>query len=582
MMWHFLPLRTSLLVLSFLSVHHGPLQGQTAAGLSVPSKMDWWRKARLGLFIHWGVYSVPAGIYQGRDIDGLGEWIMHDASIPRQEYARYARQFNPVRYDPEAWVRIAKTAGMKYIVITAKHHDGFALFDSKASDWNVVKASPYGKDLLQPLVEACRKQDMKLGFYYSQANDWYNPGGAAARGHWDKSQEGSMDDYIDKVAIPQVRELLTQYGDVVELWWDVPTGMNKARADRLAALLSLQPGIITNDRLGGPYKGDISTPEQYIPATGIEGRDWETCMTINDTWGFKTKDNNWKSAATLIRNLVDIASKGGNYLLNVGPTAEGEFPAPIVERLEALGTWTQVNGEAIYGTTASPFPILPWGRATKKVTGHTTTLYLHVFDWPKDGRLVVPGLRGQVQSVRLLSTGRALRSAASADGLQINVPVQAPDAVASVVKVTIQGAFTIAPYVCRPRPDGALWLGAEMATIHHQRGEAAAMTEGNWDARNIGYWTSAQNWVSWEVQIDRPGTYTLKAVAGTPAAHSRFRIGLGEQALEAAVPGTGDYNRYEETTLGTIVVARAGRYTLSLRPDAAGWHAINLRQITLQ
>ena len=272
------------------------------------------------MFIHWGVYAVPAGIHKGQKINRIGEWIMNRGKIPVAEYQQYAKQFNPVLYDPDAWVRMAKDAGMKYIVITSKHHDGFALFDSKASKWDIADATPYKKDLLKPLADACRKHGIKLGFYYSHAQDWNNPGGSAARkvtsegwanpdsakidaytqansGHWDPAQTTkTMSQYIDEVAVPQVKELLTNYGDVAVLWWDTPTGMTDEYAEKLNAVLKMQPNIITNDRLKRPnYPGDYKTPEQRIPdLSELDGKDWETCMTMNETWGYKSYADNWK------------------------------------------------------------------------------------------------------------------------------------------------------------------------------------------------------------------------------------------------------------------------------------------------
>ena len=402
-------------------------------------RMAWWREARFGMFIHWGVYSVPAGIYKDKEIPGIGEWIMNRAKIPVSEYKKYAKQFNPVKYDPDEWVSLAKEAGMKYIVITSKHHDGFALFDSKVTDWDIVDATPYGKDLLKPLAAACKKHGIKLGFYHSQAQDWCHPGGAAAGGHWDKAQDGDMDKYIREIAVPQVREILTNYGDIAVLWWDTPTNMNKKRADVLRPLIHLQPGIITNNRLGGGYRGDFSTPEQHIPATGLD-YDWETCMTMNGTWGYKSYDHDWKSTEELLRNLVDIVSKGGNYLLNVGPTAEGLIPQPSAERLAAMGKWLKVNGESIYGTTASPIGKPVWGRCTAKAG----KLYLHVFEWPAGGILEMPGLKDKIKKAYLLANKNKLIVTHENGKAIILAPDDTPlDPINTVVVLEIKGKIKL-------------------------------------------------------------------------------------------------------------------------------------------
>ncbi|MBG0859183.1 MAG: alpha-L-fucosidase [Bacteroidales bacterium] len=434
--------------------------------LTRDERMVWWREARFGMFIHWGVYAVPAGEWKGQRIGGIGEWIMNRGKIPVAEYQQIARQFNPVKYDPDAWVRMARDAGMKYIVITSKHHDGFALFETKASKWNVVDATPYGKDLLKPLADACRKYGIRLGFYYSQAQDWNNPGGSAARrptregwanpdsaridaytkahrGHWDPAQETkTFAQYIDDVAVPQVRELLTNYGELAILWWDTPTDMTDEAATKLQSLLSLQPAIITNDRLKRPnFPGDHKTPEQRIPnLADLDGTDWETCMTMNGTWGYKYYDHNYKTPQTLIRHLLDIASKGGNFLLNVGPTAEGEFPPESVDILAKMGQWMKVNGEAVYGTKASPWGLFTWGRCTTRETPKGTTLYFSVFDWPADDRLVIPGFNNNLISAKLLAGGTRLKASVTKAGvLTIDLPPDAPDPAATVIKVEVKG-----------------------------------------------------------------------------------------------------------------------------------------------
>ena len=539
-------------------------------------RMAWWRDARFGMFIHWGVYAVPAGTYNGKQIGGIGEWIMNRGKIPMADYQAFAKDFNPTNYNADAWVKLAKEAGMKYIVITSKHHDGFTLFDSKASDWGIAKATPYGKDLLQPLAAACRKYSLKLGFYYSQAQDWNN-GGSAAGGKWDPAQQRSMDEYIDKIAVPQMKEILTQYGEFpAVLWWDTPTDMNKDRADKLIPLLRLKPGIIHNNRLGGGYKGDTETPEQYIPATGYPGRDWETCMTLNDTWGFKSYDQNWKSTDTIIRNLVDIASKGGNYLLNVGPTSDGRIPDASIERLQAVGAWMKVNSPAIYGTTASPFKRLPWGRCTTKLTPGGATLYLHVFNWPQDRQLVVPGLKNAILDASLLATRRKLPVRESAEGPIIIVPAAAPDAISSTIVLKIRGRPEVGVVPIMQEADGTVRLLAAEATTH---GNDIKLEDAN---QNLGFWTNPADWASWTFQASQPGKYQVTAEIAS-LGQGKFEVILGDGKLTGTATKTGEYTKYKRIALdGTIEITAPGKVTLAIKAVKADWQPLNLKSLTLK
>jgi alpha-L-fucosidase len=452
------------------------------------ARMKWWREAKFGLFIHWGVYAVPAGKYG--DKTNYGEWIMNSAKIPVATYREFAAQFNPVKYNPELWAKTAKDAGMKYIVITSKHHDGFTLYPSAASKWNIADATPYKKDLLGPLVSAAKAEGLKIGFYYSQSQDWNNPGGAKSgfkEGEgWDDAHKGNYDEYLKNVAVPQVKEILTRY-PIDILWWDTPMFMTPQRAAPLAAMAKLRPGLITNNRLGGGFGGDTATPEQFVPVTGYPG-DWETCMTLNNHWGYNAYDHNWKSSTELIQKLADICAKGGNFLLNVGPTAEGEFPPACVERLQEVGKWLRVNGDAIYGTSRSPFAYLPWGVATRK----GGTLYLHVFDWPIDGKLDVP-LQNKAKSAKLLASGEKL-SVTSADGkLVIKVPATAPDAADSVIALQIEGEPATSPL---PTVGARVTASAEM-----KGNEAANALDGTGEKR----WRAPQDvksaWLEVELKL---------------------------------------------------------------------------------
>lgn len=542
------------------------------------ARMGWWRDAKFGMFIHWGVYAVPAGTYDGKQIPRIGEWIMFHGKIPVEHYKTYAKDFNPVKYDPVAWAALAKEAGMRYMIITAKHHDGFTLFPTAASKWSIMDASPWKKDLIAPLADAARADGLKFGLYYSQAQDWINPGGAKAGmkdgDGWDDAHKGSFDQYIDQIAVPQVREILTRYHPDV-LWWDTPHSMNPERAEKLVKLLPLSPGIIHNNRLGGGYSGDTETPEQRIPATGIPGRDWETCMTMNDTWGFKSYDHNWKPLSKLITNLVDIVSKGGNYLLNIGPTAEGEIPPESIKLLKEVGAWMKVNGEAIYGTHASPFKNLPWGRCTVKHAGDDTVLYLHVLDWPTDGKLAVPGLGNVVKSTGLLADGTKLNVEASEAGPVIRLPDPAPDAICSVIKMTIQG---------KPEVEEALVSADESGTIRLLPGDARfkgkVKSEEKEGIENIGHWDNSKDTVSWDLRADQDGVYFVKIDAAAPNSGSVLRVhGIGKLAY--AIPKTDNFESFKSTKVGEVTLKKGAKHTLTLRPVADGWHPVNVRKVEL-
>jgi alpha-L-fucosidase len=351
-------------------------------------RLEWFREAKYGMFIHWGLYAIPAGEWNGRRCLGLGEWVMNRCQVPVKEYEKLAARFDPVKFNADEWVQLAQDAGMKYMVITSKHHDGFAMFKSAASPYNVVDATPYKKDILKQLADACARHGMRLGFYYSQSQDWHEPGGAGNT--WDfgpdtapdgKTELKKYEEYLRGKAEPQVKELLTNYGPVALIWFDTPRMMTPERGQRFADLVrTLQPATLIDGRLGteGDYR---STGDNVIPSEA-SAEAWETPATINDTWGFRRDDTNWKSPGQIAFKLVDIVSKGGNYLLNVGPTAEGVIPQPSADVLRTVGRWLRVNGEAVYGTGPSPFgdEFGEWtSRGAKDVRGQK--LFLPHTEW---------------------------------------------------------------------------------------------------------------------------------------------------------------------------------------------------------
>ena len=554
----------------------------TAAEPAATDRTQWFREARFGMFIHWGVYAVPAGEWQGKPVSGIGEWIMKNGKIPVVDYKGFAKEFTAANYDPQAWARLARTAGMKYVVITAKHHDGFALYDSAASDWNAVKASGAGRDLIAPLATSVRAEGLKFGLYYSQAQDWNHPGGAKSggKGSWDPAQDGDYDAYLQKIALPQVREIIERYDPAI-IWWDTPTDMTRERVKPFADLLASHPSILNNNRLGVGFQGDTKTPEQHIPPRGYPGDLFEVCMTMNDTWGFKKNDVNWKSVRQILRNLSDISSKGGNFLLNVGPTADGRIPDASIERLEAVGRWMAVNSESIYATEAGPFPRrLPWGRVTqKRAADGATTLYLHVWEWPADGRITLPTVAQMPRSGRLLSGGTNVVTEQSPEGLVVRLPAAAPDADVSVVRLEFGGAVTVTqePFAT-PEADGRITFGAADADAHGHY-------DGNIQLRDSGPNAYLTDWKNpkWrlEYQLKAPVAtkWTVTAEVAVPTA-TALVLTVGKTETAAAVAATGLGLTWQTVTLGTIALP-AGVTSFEIKGEASGWKPLSVRHVWL-
>ncbi|MDF2440514.1 MAG: alpha-L-fucosidase [Abditibacteriota bacterium] len=559
-------------------------------------RMQWFRDARFGLFIHWGVYAVPAGEWNGKT--NYGEWFLEETKMPVSQYEKFANQFNPTKFDARAWVKLAKDAGMKYIVITSKHHDGFAMYRSNLSNWG-IKRTAFQRDPIQELAEACRKEGIKLCFYHS-IMDWHHPDYTPRRAWNDVVPAATVSepDYDRYVAYMkgQLKELLTKYGPIGILWFDgewESTWNNQRGIDLYNYVRSLQPNIIINNRVGkgragmqgmnkGEGVGDYGTPEQEIPSTGFgPGVDWESCMTMNDHWGYNKNDHNWKSAETLVRNLIDCASKGGNYLLNVGPTAAGEIPGPSIERLRAIGAWMKTNRESIYGTTASPFQKLSWGRATKKIQGNNSTLYLHVWNWPADGVLRVPGLKNTIQSAYLLGAPRQKLAAINdGQGVTLRVPTATSQSTQQPISTTIvlrfKGAPQVEEQILAQNIDGTLQLPPDQATMH-----GALKLEQKADGRdNLGFWLNAADWVEWQFKAVRPGRYQVSAEVATPEATALEMI-FGNQKVRAAIPATGDYTRFQPLTFGTLQIGATGNATLQLKPTT-DWKPINLRALSFK
>lgn len=405
--------------------------------------ISWFRKDHYGMFIHWGLYAIPGGYWNGVHAPFGTEWIMRNLKIPYADYSKLAAQFNPVDFDADRWVLDAKRCGMKYMVFTAKHHDGFCMYHTKVSKYNIVDATPFGRDVVKELAEACERHGLRFGVYYSQFQDWEDPN--ADGNTWDFPAEGrNFRQYFDNKVIPQVTELLENYGKISIIWFDTPYNMGKEYCEELRDLVrKLQPECLINGRIGyklGDYQqmGDNGIPKHRFPHA------WETPMTLNDTWGYSKTDENWKPSSKVITMLTDIVEGGGNFLINVGPDEKGIFPAGGMECLEGAGKWMETYGDSIYGCESAPeFPYqLPWGGFTYK----PGKLYMHVRNWPTfPYEICVVGLVTKVKSGKMMHDGSPVKIIQSYEiardeyRLRVQLPEQPIDDLDTVIELELEG-----------------------------------------------------------------------------------------------------------------------------------------------
>ncbi|HWR37451.1 MAG TPA: alpha-L-fucosidase [Clostridia bacterium] len=531
-----------------------------------------WREARFGMFIHWGLYAVPAGEWKGREVPGIGEWIMNRAKIPVSEYEALAPQFNPTKFNAEEWVRIAKQAGVKYIVITSKHHDGFAIFKSDASKFNIVDATPFRRDPLKELAAACQKAGIKLGFYYSQTQDWHEPNGFGNDWDFKEPSKEAFSAYLEAKVKPQVRELLTNYGPISLIWFDTPKIMDKEQSQDLANFVhKLQPSCLVSGRVGNGVGDYDSTGDNQI-TVGVVKKDWEAPVTMNHTWGFKKNDSDWKPVPVLVRQLVRTVSGGGNYLLNVGPDATGVIPAPSVERLAEVGKWLSVNGESIYGAGGS---IFRYEQDFGLITSKPGKLYLHLFDWRNE--IVLNGLQNKVKKAYLLANKRNLNVTKRTDGsLHVALPSSAPDAIDSVVVLEIDGAPKVERAVVQ-QPNGQLALPAFLGEVH----KTASGPGLRFDSRGVvERWTNTGEWMSWKVRVSRPGEFEVQLLSSEQKYGKAWEGGhkVGVEVAGQQVAGTVNRDNVEQdptspywkhvvSNIGRVKIDKAGQYTLNLMPE---------------
>ncbi len=549
----------------------------------------WLKESRFALFIHWGLYSELSGRWKGETHYGIAEWIMNRARIPVAEYEKVAEHFNPTNFDAREWVSLAKAAGMRHIMITSKHHDGFAMFRSAVSPYNIVDATPFGRDPMRELADACCAEGLRLGFYYSQTQDWHERD--AVGNTWDWPPEGrDFPRYLKTKAIPQIEELLRNYGQIAGVWFDTPGPITPDESRMLVDTVhKLQPQCLVNSRIGNNL-GDYDTlGDQEIPRLPRPGL-WETPDTHNDTWAYAWYDLNWKGAREIAERLVRVVSRGGTYLLNIGPDGAGRIPVQSARILREVGQWVHAHEAAIHGADPTPFGPLAWGECTAR----GNVLFLHVYQWPPDGRLIVPGLKTRVTRAGLDGAGQ-LAVTSSGDNVVITLPAGRPDTLIPVVTLELAGpAEASRDQFILNGCHQALETG--VAKLNGCSLKAVNWMEkfGDWKhAESIADWQGAESAATWEFQTVEPGSFYLDVEYTCPAEddYSEWRVRCGATDVTFPLLDTGErpkraafggaLPRFRTYRVGVLDLPKPGRHQLCLGPTGSEGKGVRISSLNL-
>lgn len=579
------------------------LQGWWTASMKTHDRrISWWREAQFGCFMHWGVYSAYGGEWKGKPFRGYAEHMMRSQKIPLAEYKeKVVARFNPVKFNADEWVRLIKAAGMKYLVITAKHHDGFAMYPSAVTPYNIKDATPFGRDPMRELAEACRKNGIRFGFYYSHAFDWEHPD--APGNDWDYDNPGGdrklhgaekwydqhpellvkARRYVDEKAIPQILELLRNYHPDI-MWFDTPGKLPLSENLRiLKALREADPNVVVNGRLArgagysfGDYKNTGDRAAEIVPTEG----DWETIPTTNESYGYHKFDLSHKPPSHFIQLLAKAAARGGNVLMNIGPMGDGNIDPKDQAILRDIGKWLKVNGESIYASERSPLPVQAWGESTRK----GNLLYLHVFDYPFDGRLILGGLKSSVKKAYLLADSKKtslLTKRLNEDDYEIKVPPGTANPADTVIVLEVQGEIkvnSVRRLASRSQTNVLRVFDGELhgKTLHFGDGKALKAYVLDWSKPN--------EWVGWKVRLTEPAEFevSLKYTTGSTANRGSYTVSIGDRVLKATVEPTTQEDQPREVSLGRIKLS-PGAYELAVKPtDIQGGELMRLFHVSMK